>query len=97
MNSILPRKIAFAIVDSEAFGGSLTKNPFNLQHFTVSSIALRKNGENIPFQEIELDFEGKCAMQGYMSLLEGTLHLFRDSSLDIQPLMDFTNGGFNIY
>ena len=97
VNGILPRKIAFSLVDSEAFSGSLTKNPFNLQHFNLSSVALRKNGENIPFQEIEMDYEAKCALMGYFSLLEGTSHLFRDSSLDIQPLADFTNGGFNIY
>lgn len=96
VNGVLPRKIVFTLVDSEGFSGSLTKNPLNLEHFDLSSIALRKNGENIPFQEIEMNHEENCAIQGYMSLLEGTGHLFKEGSLDIQPFKDFTHG-FTIY
>lgn len=92
VNGILPRRIVFCLVDSEAFGGNLQKNPFNFQSFELSSINLRKNGENVPFQEIEMDFENNCFLQGYMSLLEGTSQLFRDSSIDVQPVLDFPKG-----
>lgn len=97
VNGVLPKRITFALVDSDAFSGSLSKNPFNFQHFNLSNITLRKNGENIPFQAIEMDYETKCVMQGYLALLEGSSNLFRERSLDIQPMSDFTNGGFSIY
>lgn len=92
VNGILPRRLLFTLVDSEAFNGSLSKNPFNFQHFELASITLRKNGENIPFQEIEMDFENKCSLQGYLTLLEGTNLLFKDRAIDIQPFLDFPHG-----
>lgn len=92
VNGICPRRLVFMLVDSEAFSGSLSKNPFDFANFSLSSIALRKNGENIPFQELDLDFQNKCSLQGYMSLLEGTSHMFRNTSMDIQPLLDFDKG-----
>ena len=68
------------------------KNPFYFNHFNLDTIILRKNGETLPFQEIEMDFDDKLYLQGYMSLLEGTSHLFKDCTLDINPFADFNSG-----
>ena len=39
-----------------------------------------------------MDFENKLHLQGYMSLLEGTSHLFKDCTLDLQAFLDFPHG-----
>jgi hypothetical protein len=50
----LPRRIVIGLVDSEAMNGSLHKNPFNFKHFDVRSIELRKNGHQLPFEQIDV-------------------------------------------
>ncbi len=92
VNGVLPRKIVIALTDSMAFHGSYHHSPFNFQHFNASSIVLRKNGVALPFQELEMNYEDGCFLQGYTCLLEGTNNLFRDDSLDISPFQDFANG-----
>ena len=91
-NGTLPRRIVFGLVDSEAFSGIYQKSPFNFEHFKLSTLSLRKNGEHVPFQELHLDFSKNCSLQGYMALLEGTSHLFRDTSIDIAPFEDYKSG-----
>lgn len=92
VNGVLPRKIVIGLTDSLAFHGSYHHSPFNFQHFDVTSIVLRKNGAALPFQELEMNYEDNCHLQGYLSLLEGTNNLFRDSSIDVQPYLDFPHG-----
>ena len=92
VNGVLPRKIVIGLVTTEAFNGHLHHNPFNFKHFNVKSIILRKNGETVPFQAIETDYNNKCSVRGYLSLLEGTSNLFRNRSIDIRPIVDFPQG-----
>ena len=92
VNAILPRRIVFGLVDSSGFNGSLHHNPFNFQHFEVRHIILRKNGQPVPFQDIDLDFENDHFFEGYLSLLHGTGRLFKNINQGIQPLKDFKNG-----
>ena len=92
VNGILPRRIVFGLVDSSGFNGSLHHNPFNFQHFEVRHIILRKNGQPVPFQDIDLDFENDHFFEGYLSLLHGTGRLFKNINQGIQPLKDFKNG-----
>lgn len=93
INGTLPRRIIIGLVDSAAFNGDLSKSPFNFQHFNMTSVVLRKNGQAVPFSEIEMNFEQKCALQGYLALMSGTGNLFRNNhGLHIQPFADFGSG-----
>ena len=85
VTGVLPIRVIIGLVRSDAFNGDKTKNPFNFQHFNASSIILRKNGNAIPLEEIDLDFENNCYLQGYMSLVQATGKLFQDQGFSITP------------
>lgn len=85
VSGILPRRIVMGLVDSQAFNGSLTHNPFNFKNFDVSTVTLRKNGTPMPYESIELDYENKCSAQGYLSLIAATGKLYDDQGFAITP------------
>ena len=92
VNGILPRRIVIGLVTADAFNGHLHHNPFNFKHFNVKSIILRKNGDTVPFQSIEMDYSNKCSVRGYLSLLEGTGNMFKNRSIDIRPITEYPTG-----
>lgn len=85
VNGQIPRRIVIGFVDTDAFNGKLTLNPFNFKHFGVSKIVLRLNGVPMPFEELETDFQNDCYYQGYLSLLQGTSKLYEDQGFSIGP------------
>lgn len=91
VSGILPRRVIVGLVESEAFNGKLTKNPFNFKNFNVSSVILRRNGAAVPFEELEMDYSTGCYGQAYLSLLQGTGKLFTDEGFAI-PYAQFKNG-----
>jgi hypothetical protein len=92
INGVLPRRIIVGLVHSEAYGGHLSRNPFNFQNFNLSSIGLKKNGIPTPFDTIELDFEKHHFLQGYITLLQGTSILFNDKDNGIKPWGQYPQG-----
>ena len=84
-SGILPSRVVIGLVRSDAFNGTLNKNPFNFQHFGVQSIVLRKNGAPMPFEEIELDYDNDCYYQGYLSLVASTGKLYQDQGFALPP------------
>ena len=99
VTGVLPRKVIIGLVSSLAFSGSLHENPFNFQPFAIRNIILRKNGQSVPFEQIDVNVDDNLVMQGYMALLQSTGRLFKNSSMDI-TLENFKNGhtlfGFDI-
>lgn len=55
-SGLVPRSFVFGLVESAAFNGGFKKNPFNFQHFNMSSLGITVNGEAIPFKPIQLSF-----------------------------------------
>ncbi|XP_020899945.2 uncharacterized protein F54H12.2, partial [Exaiptasia diaphana] len=53
-NGFVPKRIVLGMVDSDAFNGSYTKNPYNFKLNDASSVKLSVDGEMIPFQTINL-------------------------------------------
>ena len=81
-------------MDSSAFNGHLGKNPFKFQHVKIRSITLRRDGDAVPFESIEMDLnvdESKCFQQGYLSLLQGTGRLYQNQGFHITP-EEYING-----
>ena len=58
----------------------------------MSKIQLKRNGQAVPFETLELHYENDLFLQGYMALSEGTGQMFEDLSLDIQPFVNYKEG-----
>jgi hypothetical protein len=78
--------LVLAMVDSDAFNGSYTKNPYNFKLYGATSISLAIDGEQIPFKPITLKLTRASEtnfMEAYQTLFSGTGRLFADSGIDI--------------
>ena len=91
-NGLLPKSFVFGLVDSAAFNGSYTKNPFNFQHLKVSSITVTINGEDMPFKPLQLSYGNNPKyIEAYTTLFSGTGKMYYDVGNDISR-EEFPNG-----
>ena len=81
----LPNRIVIACVDNTAFSGSFTRNPFNFQHYDVTSIAVHVDGEQIPTKPLRPTFQGPSLnyIRAYHTLFSGTNKNVRGSRNEI--------------
>jgi hypothetical protein len=73
-NGQIPRRMIICMVNSEAYHGSWTKSPFNLQHFNLEQISITAGGQQFPSVPMKLDFKNKKYMQAFHTFFE-TLNL----------------------
>ena len=66
-NGVVLKTFIFGLVESEAFIGALKKNPYNFQHFRVSSIEITVNGVEMPFKPLQLSYG-----EAFSALFSGT-------------------------
>lgn len=52
----LPKSLIIGMVRSDAFDGVISRNPYNFQHFNMSSMSISINGVIQPSDPYELDF-----------------------------------------
>ena len=79
-------------VDTDAFNVDYQKNPFNFKHFNVISVAMRRNGQSIPFEAIDLNSKSDETFLAYFTIMQ-TLGLWgKDRSNNIHPMNDFPRG-----
>lgn len=93
-NGLIPKRVVLAMVDSDAFNGSYTKNPYNFKLNGANSISLTVDGEQIPFKPITLKLSRASEMnfmEAYQTLFSGTGRLFTDTGLDIDR-RDYNKG-----
>lgn len=87
----IPKQIVVGFVLTESRMGSFSKNPFNFQHFNLSSINLKKNGMRIPQEPLTPDFSrGKCQRE-YNHLFMNT-GKYRTNSNNCVTIDNFKNG-----
>ena len=68
-----PNLILVGLVDSAAFNGDVTKNPFAFQKFNLQSIKQLVKGEEYPYETLELAHDSdQLDMRGYHRFLEAT-------------------------
>ena len=53
--SQLPEQIIIGVVADDAYGGCITKNPFNFKHFGFKEASIVVNGVNEPAELYKLD------------------------------------------
>lgn len=90
----LPQRIIIGMVESEAYNGSLSKNPFNYQHFNIQELSVSIDGENSPYQPLSLNYNDNDNLRfirGYYSLIS----LESGIQNSIKP-MDYMHG-YNLY
>ena len=92
VNGILPSRIVFGLVETDAFNGHLRKNPFNFQNFNLNYVAVKRNGQDIPFEPISLNFDNSECVKGYINLMHSLGFMNRNKSNGIDPFVDYKNG-----
>ena len=63
----LPSYLVFGLVDNDAFDGSVSKNPYNFQHFNLKEFYLLVNGISVPTQPVKLDITSMDYHQTYVN------------------------------
>jgi hypothetical protein len=88
----LPSRLVIGLVDNEAFNGSLTRNPFNFEHFKMSELCVYMDGQqNHQIKPIRPDYPNKQFVEAYLSLFTGTNKINSDESNWIK-LSEYPNG-----
>lgn len=90
----VPRCLIVGLVDSSAFAGTRILNPYNFQHFNISSVSLEVNGQRVPNDPIQFKYTDKdfpISTRAYERLIHGVnLHLL-DRAMQITK-RHFDNG-----
>ena len=105
---IIPNSFVVGLVHVDASTGEYGKNPYNFQHFGVTSVSLTANGQEIPFKLLTLkypeDDDGKIDPakdteldfdEAYNTLFSGTGKIYSNAGLDITR-EDYP-GGYALY
>ena len=86
----IPDRLMVSLVASEAFSGSVKRNPFYFGHYDCNFIALYVDGRSVPSVPYEPNFEGKQFVSSFRSL-----------GLDNKPYCLITkedyNAGYTVY
>ena len=107
-SGIIPNSFVVGLVHVDASTGEYGKNPYNFQHFGVTSVSLTANGQEIPFKLLTLKYpenpDGKIDpakdteldfYEAYNTLFSGTGKIYSNAGLDITR-EDYP-GGYALY
>ena len=54
----LPKRIVLGLLDNHAFNGDISLNPYNFQHDNLNYLAVRLNGQQVPWAPLQPSFSG---------------------------------------
>ena len=107
-SGIIPNSFVVGLLHVDATTGEYGKNPYNFQHFGVTSVSLTANGQEIPFKLLTLKYpkdpDGKIDPannteldfdEAYNTLFSGTGKIYSNAGLDITR-EDYP-GGYALY
>lgn len=66
----LPKSIIIGLLETEAYNGSYTKNPFQFGHFDLKYMCLKQNGELIPSTPYSPNFDEDHVAREYQAFLD---------------------------
>lgn len=72
----MPKRVVLACVDSTAFAGTISQSPFEFKHHHMSYLGLYVDGQPMPHQPLELDFERNRYIHAYQNLFLNTEGLY---------------------
>lgn len=79
----LPRRVFIGLLRQDAVHGSKRHDPFNYQHFNLSSVKFDVGGEVRPYPEMKMHFNQDEYCEGLFSLLEATGAMLTDHDIGI--------------
>ena len=79
----VPSRLIVGFVESESYNGAFNKNPFHFQNFNLSKIGFYVDGESVPRQPLEFDFNNCQYLQGLLSLYKVTGKLNENTDIGI--------------
>ncbi|CAH3044872.1 unnamed protein product [Porites lobata] len=82
----IPKRIVLVLVDTQAYNGTYSTNPFNFKHHNLTQVGVYVDGEQIPRKPLFLNFDeagGQNVIAGYQSLFSGTGKLSQDAGNQI--------------
>ena len=94
----IPKRIVLVLVDTQAYNGTYSTNPFNFKHHNVTQVGVYVDGEQILWKPLFLNFDedgGQNVVAGYQSLFSGTGKLSQDAGNQISR-SDYTAFCFDL-
>jgi len=92
-NGQIPRRVILTFIEKSCYFGDFEKNPFNFKPYNVREITITAGGYNFPRNPIELDFDNKRYIHGYVNLMEA-LNLSQSDRGNSLTLSEFAQGYF---
>ena len=79
------------MVDTSAFNGNYTKNPFRFQGFDLNYLTLHVDEKQYPATPLTPNFTTHEVLRSYLQMFSATGRLYADGGIDIAP-NDFLDG-----
>ncbi|GBN49345.1 hypothetical protein AVEN_111544-1 [Araneus ventricosus] len=64
----MPKRIVLACVDNDALNGNYKKSPFEFNHYNANFIGVYVDGQTMPHQHLEVNFEKNNYIRAYQNL-----------------------------
>ena len=90
---ILPKRVVVALVDAAAFNGKRELNPFNFEHFDMSSFDIRVNSLSKFGRALQINPGTESFLEAYSSMQSLLGSRYRDGGYSIKR-SEFLNGFF---
>ncbi|GBN27014.1 Uncharacterized protein F54H12.2 [Araneus ventricosus] len=87
----MPKRIIVECVENDAFHGTLQKSPYDFKHFDMNFIGVYVDGQSVPHNPLELNFDKNNYIKAYYSLFSGTDKFGQDQGLFISR-EEYING-----
>ena len=65
----LSKRVFIGFVLDTAASGLITENPFYIQHFGITSVTLKVNGQKMPADDLECDYAAGDFQRAYLNTL----------------------------
>lgn len=65
----IPQRVVVAMVTSEAYNGRFQENPYNFQHFNLTSAGFYVDGKSVPRAPLQTNFESREVAEAYGALV----------------------------
>jgi len=95
VNGKIPRRVYIGFVGNDAYSGSYSTNPFNFEHFNITSIQGFVNGEPIIQRAYTPDFANDLYLREYINLFKVSDQFDNDARMIINK--DKFKNGFALF
>lgn len=79
----MPKKLIVGCLDNDAFHGNIDKSPFEFKHYHMNFIGIYVDGQPVPHNPLELNFDQNLFIRAYQSLYSGSGKSGQDQGLFI--------------